>query len=305
MARYFAASYQTVENLIVTRRNGIVGFRSLNPNYLKGFLDLKPGDMILLRNASDHATLKFDSHCVVTNAPFKSSELTWPDELSDGRVLYPHRVRVDFDDVPLLPGLYLHDWIDWLRLGWHTQKGLPYTKHKLALVLAGRYLPPERNDEARSRFDVFLTLEEPYTPTTFKGRNTPPTDLVETGYMGEKHVYELLKKRFPHAPQRVEWSSQLYPYSLFDFQVFEGGGAILYVEVKATVNRGPVAFGYISSGEWKVREQNPNKHELYFVVFDRTIDDPHPAMYRVDNDCRTDAIKWRLEVSLEDAVRIM
>jgi hypothetical protein len=142
MPKYYALSYKTPSHLQIARASGILGVKFKKPQYIKGFNDLCPGDLVLLRNSQSKNELRFFGHCIVVDTPFTGGEPIWPDEIAKRQVLYPHRVRVDFDDVPHLPGLYAHSWKDWLNLGWITKKGVPYDKQALSLLLHGRYLPP-------------------------------------------------------------------------------------------------------------------------------------------------------------------
>jgi hypothetical protein len=114
------------------------------------------------------------------------------------------------------------------------------------------------------------------------------------------HVWELLKRRFSGRNYNVEWTAGNDPCSPFDICVFENGKPILYVEVKSTTRKSPIAIGYISSAEWRIRERYAKQHELYFVVF-RDVQDLNPAIYLVDIDCRAAAVKWRLEFPLASA----
>lgn len=310
MSRFYGLSYEPLSHLQIARQNGILGVNfEGSPNYLVPFGTLRPGDIILLRNAESKDRLRFYAHCVVTHAPHIGTEPLWPDEVARNSVLYPNRVHVDFDDVPPLPGLYAHDWDDWLNLGWVTVKGEPYNKQKLAVVLHGRYLPPGASDELSTdsesyhSFLEFLGTAGPAAGAGFR-QNVAPGDSAEVGQAGERCVYELLRRRYSGPGQYVDWVSQRVPTSPFDIQITEHGRVLLYVEVKATIRKGPVAIGYISSGEWKVREQYPSNHELYFVVFNGRLDDPHPAIYLVQGDCRVAPVKWRIEFPLERAVPV-
>ncbi len=306
--RFYAVSYNSYKspgNISASVAANIVGVRDWKENYLHGFKSLRPGDIILLRETSGSTahSPKFVQHCHVVGQPYVDRrQRLWPDEGRDKKILYPHRIRVSFSDAPELLGLYVHGWAEWFGLGWTTTKGEPVTTiRRLAPQLNGRYLPPGTNSDVwtadlQAKYDAFTAFLLAGTRQEKKKRKADRR--TETGIAGERVIYERLVAKYRETAVKVEWTASRTPSSPFDICVIEPGRPIRYVEVKSTTRPTSPACGVISSGEWSIREQDPEQYDLYFVVFDRSLEDPNPRIYRITDDIRGDVSAWQLRLNL-------
>lgn len=121
--RFFLYSYDNRVNFIKCKEKSLLGFPKGNDYSWCKVLDLKLGDIILIRNSEIKTHLEFFGHCVVIGKPYEedSNHLIWDNEILENRVIYPIRVKVDFNAINLKK-LYSIDWVDLEKLNWRNKR---------------------------------------------------------------------------------------------------------------------------------------------------------------------------------------
>ena len=121
--RFFLYSYDNLTNFLRCKEKSLLGFPKGKDYSWTKVLGLMPGDIILIRNSSNKSRLEFFGHCVVVENAYEeqSHHLIWDNEILEDTVIYPIRVKVDFDLLEIRK-LYTIDWDDLEKLNWRNQK---------------------------------------------------------------------------------------------------------------------------------------------------------------------------------------
>lgn len=108
MQRFFLYTYNKFQNYSISKRGGVFGTRKDATGLETKVKKLHAGDIILIRDGTVKSSIEFFGYCIVCGTVFDHDswspfrDLLWHDEIVDGKVIYPVRVAVNFEDVPRL-----------------------------------------------------------------------------------------------------------------------------------------------------------------------------------------------------------
>ena len=121
--RFFLYSYDSLDNFLKCKEKNLLGFPKGKDYSWSKVFHLQPGDIVLIRNSSTKTHLEFFGHCVVIENAYEEDGniLIWGNELLQNEVIYPIRVKVDFDSIDIKK-LYTINWADLETLNWRNKK---------------------------------------------------------------------------------------------------------------------------------------------------------------------------------------
>ena len=287
--RFFLFTYGSRENFQISRNRGVFGCKDARDGLGTKFKRLKEGDVVVIRNSESNGhNLCFFGHCVVTSTPYDHrcaeeppfEDYLWADEQHQQKLIYPFRVKVDFENPPHLTRLHAITWKNLLSLQWKNKKGNVMGKLGLPKFLGGNFLSGEQAET----FADLVGFREP-TPENDNAVGLEQS-LLEIGKAGERVIYHRLRQRYPSPLYEVIWVAQQDPTSPYDLEVRKRAETILYVEVKATTRSSSSPGAFISARELNWRNTHKKKHKLYFVeFFDRSsLDKPKQVRVLHDED---------------------
>ncbi len=311
MPRFFLYSYGDLKNFKISKSKGLFGCKSTS-NIKKKFFRLHEGDIILIRDSSEKNDLEFFGHGVVTGKPYDTRtqglvgqeddahSLLWLDEVNKKEIIYPWRVAVDFNGPPSLKSLHKITWDDILNLEWKNLKeGKVMRKQALGKFFSGNFVEEDKRFSSED-IKAFVKLigvasceskEGGYEEETIDDRR-----LKEIGDAGEQFIFKLLKREFDGSEFEVIWTSRKIPTSPYDIQVNRFNKPYLYIEVKTTIRGNLSAGAFISENEVQYIAKHPNRHRLYYVIYDGNISDNPSEVYDLkEGDYELKPIKYQLK----------
>ena len=162
--RFFLYSYSSQDNYEISREYGVFGCKFTKDGLPTKFEELRPGDIIVIRDSRSRQILKFFGCCLVigqhyyhgTRGQYPYQDLLWTDEQEAGRIIYPYRIQVDFNALAATD-LYSIGWKDLLALGWTNKKGRLFDKRGFSLFFKGNFVE-EGKRFPREQVEAFANL---------------------------------------------------------------------------------------------------------------------------------------------------
>ena len=162
--RFFLYSYDRRDNFDISKKHGVVGCRSTGGGLTTKFRKLSPGDVIVIRN-SQSKQLEFFGCCLVKERPyyhgntgeFPYPDFLWADEQEMKQIIYPHRVRVDFNALTTID-LADINWENLLDFRWKNKKGMLFDKKGLKVFFSKGNFVEEDERFSREQVRAFANL---------------------------------------------------------------------------------------------------------------------------------------------------
>jgi hypothetical protein len=168
--RYFFYQYDNKINFDISVQQSLFGCRDTNDGLPTKFKKLRKGDIIIIRNNSNKNRLIFYGFGEVIGEPYdernyqnKYPNLIWEDEKIDKKIIYPHRISVNFNSKIQLANLHNLNWVDFENLKWKNKvKGTVLDKVGLASFFKGNFVQEDErfNKEDINKLSIVLGLKE-------------------------------------------------------------------------------------------------------------------------------------------------